>query len=117
VGSLSALTVADGDGAVEITGGLNVIVGEDTAASDSVADAVAFLADVTGDAGGDAIVGFNDGEVAYIAIETDAGDTAIYELIDSDADVAIVAGDLTHMVTLTGVSTEDLVAANFADFV
>ena len=111
-----AVTIADGDGTVELADGMTVIISDDTAAGTTAAQAAAYLADVTGDGGSDEVVGYNDGEVAYIAIATDAGEVAIYEVIDSDNAAAIVAADLTLMVVLTGVDIEDLVAANFADF-
>jgi len=112
-----SLSVADGGGTVQIVDGFTAVTGVDTAASLAIADVVAFLADLTGDGGGDELIGYDDSEVAYIAV-TDGTDTGIYRVIDSDAANAIVAGDLTLLVTLQGISdTSDLTAANFADFI
>jgi len=71
---------------------------------------------VATDLAAESIVSFADGEVSYIIIDNGT-DTAIFEFADAGT-AAIAAGELTLMVTLSGVSdATTLTAANFADFI
>jgi hypothetical protein len=64
----------------------------------------------------DGVVGFNEAETMYIAIDNGT-DTAIFEYVSADTGAAILNTELTLMVTLSGVAdATTLTGANFADF-
>ncbi|MDR5876556.1 DUF4214 domain-containing protein [Vreelandella gomseomensis] len=109
----TGVTLGSGDA----DAGLVMITGEN-AGLDSLSDADVheYLEDFDGNGG------FNDGylrlsqndDVAYVAVEY-AGDTGIYEVSNS-APLGNGLSNADHLVTLAGVSTDDLTADNFASF-
>ena len=92
------------------------VISNSSAASLAVADVATFLEDIDPSPGSAAITGYNDDEVQYIAVDNGTN-TAIFQYSSDGGFDTIAAGELTLIVTLTGVTTGQLSAANFADFV
>ena len=82
-----------------------------TAASLDVADVAAFVADPEGVGNG---FGFSNVDNVFYLAATDGTDTGIYLADDQNGTTVIDAGDLTRIVTLSGVTSVE--AADFEDF-
>lgn len=105
-----------GQNNLALDSGITVFSGTN-AASLSTANVAARLADTDGAAGGAIISNDTEtDELAYILID-DGTDTGLFLITNDTGTTAILAAELTLLVTLTGVAdATTLTAANFADF-
>jgi len=114
LGAFGTLT-GDGLGGTQVLlAGLTTIGGTTNAASLSTTDVAAFLADLNGT--GDVVSFANIDNIAYIAVD-DGVDTAIFKADDANGDLVIDAGDLTLIMTFSGLAdATTLGTENFPDF-
>jgi hypothetical protein len=116
-----AFALIQAAGAVELINGLSVIdnglttVGNATSLSD--ANVATYLADVNGATAGTWAITSDASNAKQYIVVSDGTDSALFRH-DSATDAVIDAGELTLMVTFSGISDAGtLTAANFADFV